>query len=83
MSLVIRRRSSRVSGPVERELLGDRVEDALGEVVRGLLLEELRAEFRDHGVVDAASGRHSVPRPGISRGDGDNGAGKRGRTLGG
>src|SRR5205823_10617201 len=38
---------------VERELLGDRAEDALGEGLGRLPLEELRAELRDARVVDA------------------------------
>ena len=45
MSLVIQPFLARQRRPVERELLGDRVEDALGEVVRGLLLEEPGPSF--------------------------------------
>ena len=74
--------------PVERELLGDRVQDALGQVLGGLPLEELRTDLRDHGVVDAALqlrvriartrwGRGLALRRGAS-----NGAGERDRTLG-
>ena len=39
--------------PVERELLGDGAQDTLGDVLVGLLLEELDAERGDARVVDA------------------------------
>ncbi len=38
--------------PVERELLGDRAEHAVRQILGGLALEQLRAETRDALVVD-------------------------------
>src|ERR1043166_1710245 len=45
-------RGSGVGGWVERELLGGGAQDALGEVLGRLPLEELGPELRDAGVVD-------------------------------
>ena len=69
--------------PVEGQLLGDRMEDALGEVLRALAPEELRPELRDHGVVDLGLQlRVRIDRAGLDDGGGCNGTGERGRTLG-
>ena len=73
--------------PVEGELLGDRVQHALREVLGALALEELRAELGDHGVMDRALQLGvRVARAGrnhrrIRRGGGGNGASERNRTL--